>query len=87
MSSVIAGFPPGTSQAVMRNNVTSRTDRKVSLPADILNFSFLIAVLHPATTPKPEEICLNVFMAVRFDLRYKVTSDTPAGQGRKFQIK
>jgi hypothetical protein len=86
MSSVIAGLPPGTLQAVIRNNVTSRTDRKVSLPAVSLNFSFLIAVLHPATTPKPEEICLNVFMAVRFDLRYKVTAQSDAGQGYIYGI-
>lgn len=47
-----------------------------------LSFRFLSTVLHPAATPKPEEICLNVFMAVRFDLRDKVTSETPARQGR-----
>ena len=51
-----------------------------------LSFRFLITVLHPAATPKPEEICLNVFMAVRFDLHDKVTSKTDPGQGHELRI-
>ena len=57
-------------------------------PFLVASFSlrFLIAVLHPATTPKPEEICLSVFMAVRFDLRDKVTAATSAWQGNELRI-
>ena len=51
-----------------------------------LSFRFLTNVLHPAATPKPEEIFTNVFMAVRFDLRDKVTSKTTSGQGHKIRI-
>ena len=60
----------------------SKMTLRAVLLAASLSFRFLITVLHPAATPKPEEICLNVFMAVRFDLRDKVTSETPARQGR-----
>ena len=59
---------------------------ETALFAVSLSFRFLTAVLHPAATPKPEEICLNVFMAVRFDLHDKVTSKTDPGQGHELRI-
>lgn len=59
----------------------SRMTLGAALLGASLVVSFLITVLLPDPTPKPEEICLNVFMAVRFDLRVKVTSYRYAAQG------
>ena len=58
-----------------------RMIRGAALLVVSLVFSFLIIVLHPDPTPKPEEICLNVFMAVRFDLPVKGTAYRHATQG------
>jgi hypothetical protein len=38
------------------------------------------AIQYPDAMRKPEEICLNVFMAFRFDFRVKVTSQASLAQ-------
>lgn len=64
----------------------SRMARGTSLLVASPVFSFLITVLHPDPTPKHEEICLNVFMAFRFDLHVKGTAQLLTGQGLNIRL-